>query len=1133
MHRTALSFLFLAVGWPALLADSGEYVTRVKPLLRARCYACHGALRQEAGLRLDTVRSILRGGESGPAVIAGEADSSLLIAKISASDIGERMPPEGPALTPSQLASLRAWIEVGAPAPEDDAPEADPRNHWAFQAPERRSPPKTSSPAHNAIDAFVGAQHEAQGLQPLAVAEKRQLLRRLYVDLLGFVPTRAEVEAFLADVRVDAYAREVDRLLAMPQHGERWARHWMDIWRYTDWYGLGAQSRNSQKHIWHWRDWIIESLNGDKGYDRMVLEMLAADEIAPDDLDSLRATGFLARNYYLFNRDTWLDSTIEHTSRAFLALTVQCARCHDHKYDPLAQTDYYRLRAIFEPHQIRLDQLPGETDLERNGLPRAFDAHLDAPTYLFVRGDAKQPAPTPLAPGVPASLSFASFDVEEVALPLTAHRPALRGYVLDDALRQAEDEIQAAKDALDEATRAVEQARRIAEAPQWDAGPLWLRGFDLASASAATSSGSTATAARARNEPAAWTAHDGEWLHDGGRLRQTRLGARRAFLRSSTQHPRDLYVRVRFRTLGGERWKSVGVAFDVVDGREKQVYLSAVTPGSKLQYAYELDGKHHFPERGRRSRPVELDREYELCFVAKGSLLNVTLDGELLLAYEMSTPRERGRLDLVAFDAEVDFLEFEARALPSGVVLAAESEANAPTAPVAAQRALDVAAKRWHAAKLRPAVVRAAWQADRARAFEPSAASTSERVRVAVYHAREYDVAVAEETLLRAEDAAGAADGKGRADAEKKLEGARRQLETSQRRLRAARADLDKIAEAVDSAAVDSAAVDSAAVEPKAEGAAGSYASLRASLKALEGPDESEASRRRPYPERSSGRRRAFARWIVDRRNPLSARVVVNHIWLRHFGEALVPTVADFGRRAPAPALQGVLDGLAVECVENGWSMKDIHRRIVTSRTYQLSGVTAGAPSENLRVDPENRHYWHRPAVRMEAEVLRDSLLRLNDSLNLRIGGPTVDPKKPDRSYRRSLYFTRSRDDVHPVLTMFDEANILECYRRSSTVIPQQALTMANSELALRSARQLAARLSREVTSDSPLEFVRLAFETVLCTSPHRDEERACLEMLEETTALLMQRGQNDPHGRARANLVHALLNHNDFITVR
>ncbi len=158
-----------------------------------------------------------------------------------------------------------------------------------------------------------------------AADRTRTVLRRVYLDLIGFPPTHAEQSAFLADTSADAYEKVVDRLLASPQYGERWGRHWMDIWRYSDWWGLGAEVSNSQKHMWHWRDWIVESLNANKGYDEMIREMLAADELYPTDSDKLRATGFLARQYFRFNRNTWLEETVEHTSKAFLGLTINCA----------------------------------------------------------------------------------------------------------------------------------------------------------------------------------------------------------------------------------------------------------------------------------------------------------------------------------------------------------------------------------------------------------------------------------------------------------------------------------------------------------------------------------------------------------------------------------------------------------------------------------------------------------------------------------------------------------------------------------------------------------------------------------------------------------------------------------------
>src|SRR4029077_3151768 len=192
----------------------------------------------------------------------------------------------------------------------DDSP--DRRPHWAFQPPVLPTVPVIGDPdwVRNPIDSFIAQEHARYGLKPHSPASKPALLRRVYLDLIGLPPTREQLRAFLADDSPDAYERVVDRLLASPQYGQRWGRHWMDIWRYSDWWGLGAELRNSQKHMWHWRDWIVESLNKDKSYDRMLREMLAADELYPTDMDAVRGTGFLARHYFLFNRTTWLDETI-------------------------------------------------------------------------------------------------------------------------------------------------------------------------------------------------------------------------------------------------------------------------------------------------------------------------------------------------------------------------------------------------------------------------------------------------------------------------------------------------------------------------------------------------------------------------------------------------------------------------------------------------------------------------------------------------------------------------------------------------------------------------------------------------------------------------------------------------------
>ncbi len=273
--------------------DRCDYTRDVKPLLKARCYACHGALKQEAGLRLDTADFARKGGQDGRVLIPGDAKGSELIRRVGSKDKDERMPPEGQPLTGDQIRILARWIATGATGPADEKPAEDPRRHWAFQSPARQSPPVIAGDwTRNPVDAFLADQQRRHGLMPLAEAEKPLLLRRVYWDLIGLPPTVAQLQAFVDDTRPDAWEHVVDELLSNPHYGERWGRHWMDVWRYSDWYGLGDQVRNAQKHMWHWRDWIVESLNESKGYDRMVLEMLAADEIAPLDTDALRQPAF-------------------------------------------------------------------------------------------------------------------------------------------------------------------------------------------------------------------------------------------------------------------------------------------------------------------------------------------------------------------------------------------------------------------------------------------------------------------------------------------------------------------------------------------------------------------------------------------------------------------------------------------------------------------------------------------------------------------------------------------------------------------------------------------------------------------------------------------------------------------------
>ncbi len=833
-------------------AETVDYDKFIKPLLAEKCYSCHGRLKQEAELRLET-RGLMVDRE---VVVPGDPDNSELIRRVTA-DNDERMPPphEGASLRDDEVQTLRLWIEQGAVAPDEVVPPS-PAEHWSFRPIKR-----PSLPAHSAeggvhpIDGFLAAKRTARQLKTQPNADRSILLRRLYLDLIGLPPTLSQ----LRDNR--PWEQIVDELLASPHHGQRWGRHWMDIWRYCDWYGLGEQLRNSQKHIWHWRDWIVQSLNEDKGYDQMIREMLAADEIMPTDSDAIRATGFLARNYYLFNRTTWLDSTIEHTGKAFIGLTLNCAKCHDHKYDPITQADYYQMRAIFEPHQVRLDPVPGIVDFEQGGLPRVFDDHIDAKTFVHVRGNPKNlDTETKITAAVPAFLASFQPTIEPVELPHDAYAPGTRDYAQRDRLRLAHDQLQSARNELVEAAAAKETDIKMAQAT-----------LELAEA--------------------------------------------------------------------------------------KLAALTAAIAADNAIYRDRLDEQ-------------------------TGNLMAKT----------------------------------------AAILQAKQQQA---------------------AARLK---------------------------------------------LCEA------------GDDEQKLRGARKQLKDAEARW-AAIGDGDDT----------------------------TYAPVRGSRKALETPEHQETDYPATYSPTSTGRRRALADWITSHSNPLTARVGVNHVWMRHFGEPLVDSVFDFGLRAPRPANVELLDFLAYEFMHSGWSFRHLHRLIVTSEAYQLSSSTKGADTVTKARDPNNQFYWRMNHRRMESQIVRDSLLHLAGELDAQVGGPSVDVNQDSK--RRSLYFKHSRDDRDTFLKMFDDADLFQCYRRSQSIAPQQALALSNSQLSLRLAEKIADQVNRAVSRNDaarPAAFIRAAFETILAREPTTEEIAESVRFFEQLEAIA-----NQAKRRLDTRFVHVLLNHNDFISIR
>ncbi len=878
MFRPAISLLLLSAAGACAQDPSAFFRDSIQPILQKNCLACHNGTLKQGGLDLSTREALLKGSEHGPVIVAGKPGESQLY-KLVAHVSEPGMPFKSKKLPDEAIAKLSEWIKAGVPygeaAPTGDGVNlAEVQKHWAFRKPVKPAPPavRSSNWVRNPIDAFIAAEQEKRGLTPLPEADKRTLVRRVYLDLTGLPPAPGEVSEFLADKSPKAYEKVVDKLLASPRYGERWGRQWLDVWRYSDWYGVRktGQVRYSQRHIWRWRDWTIESLNENKPYDRMIEEMLAGDELAPSDPNIVRATGYLARNWYMFNRNVWLQDTVDFTSAAFLGLTLKCARCHTHKYDPIPHADYYRFRAFFEPHEVRIDRVSGQADTEKDGVPRAYDADATRPSYRFIRGNENNPDNSiALQPGVPQLFGNVDLHIKPVALPVNAYFPDGREFVPRDLIAKAKADIEKAEADLKKAREKPEPA------PVITAAEKRLEGFKA--------------------------------------------------------------------------------ALPALEARIKADQASMATP----------------------------------------------------------------------VPANVEELAQEARKL--------ERAANAFFAEAG--------------------MIAAHYEFEQARS-DPA--------------------------------------------------------KTDEKKLTAATAKLE------------------------------------AALKALKEPAEGYTSIGVKYPTTSSGRRLALANWIASKENPLTARVAINHMWLRHFGKPLVPTVFNFGRNGKPPTHPELLDWLATEFMDRNWDMKAIHRLMVTSSAYRMQSSGYSADSPQLRKDPDNTWLWHMTAHRMEAETVRDSLLALAGKLDTTMFGPDIEPAKGEEVFRRSIYFRQAPDLQMDMLKVFDVASPNECFQRSESIVPQQALALSNSELSFEMARVLASQLFSPAHGEG--DFIATAFDRVLGRAPSSEETKASLDYLHSQSELYADfsrltpfnsggkgrvKPSGDPAQRARESFVHVLFNHNDFVTVR
>ncbi|MFN9217676.1 MAG: PSD1 and planctomycete cytochrome C domain-containing protein [Planctomyces sp.] len=1130
----------------------------VKALLKERCFACHGSLKQESGLRLDTVTAMRTGGSAGPAITPGSAATSHLFQRVSSTDAATRMPPEGRPLEPAQLQLLEEWLNHGAQPSAQDLPEADPLAHWAFQPPLKAplpaaAPTVTAASAHPgsaAIDSFISDKLRSAGITPLPAADKPTLLRRAYLDLIGLPPTPAELSAFLNDPDPAAFASAVDRLLADPRYGERWARHWMDVWRYADWYGRRhvPDVWNSAPQIWRWRDWIVNSLNADHGYDRMLQEMLAADEIRPGDDQAAAATGYLIRNWYALNPNDWMRNIVEHTGKAFLGLTFNCAHCHDHKYDPIAQTDYFRLRAFFEPIYIRQDQLPGQADpgpfqdydygklrtIQRLGMVRVFDKHPDAPTWFYTGGDERnrQTERGPIPPGFPAFLNRSNqFAPQTIPLPVAAFYPALRPEMI--AARRSE---------LQQAEQSARE--HLTNTPDAATSPATRTALEAATAAF------SAAAAAARDSGVPGALSGLQSLHltasNGRRILQHRLTQLPVLKQGTTlqfqlQLQQNAHVNFQLVKDAVQGLTAGYIAFD--SNRIITWAPGSVTDFEAARFDYD-SGQRRFevqltfdPSADRclltvnllpaRTRlvdqlPIALSGWNPATQPNQAVSLDARKGGEALIddftiLAPGGNPLFSCDFEAPVFTAGIDATgiagwETSAFSEAGGISTVSSTAANPALLPAwqqltTAQASLELqrlphrsAAAALAAAQARSAAWEARLVADRAR-LAPAASDTSLPQLIAAAanlklqadrHSADADLLAAELRLVTAQ-----ALPPDNADRSKQIDAATAAVATARNAAEKARA---------------------------AEIAASSAPNDTPTLPPL-GPE---------YPRTSTGRRKALAEWMTDRQHPLTARVAVNYVWLHHFHTPLVATVTDFGRNGASPTHPELLDWLAVELMESGWSLKHLHRLILNSQSWQRRS----AVNDPLKLaaaagsDPENRLLWRMNPGRMEAEVVRDSLLCIAGKLDPAIGGQELENTESLTTFRRSLYYAvyPEQGGRSPLGELFDAPDPLDCYRRTSSIVPQQALALTNSDLvhtvsaAVTAQVAAACSTTASATPSAPAEpdtFIGQAFLIILSRTPTAQELQVCQEFLQQDTPEV-----------ARHSLVRALLNHHDFITV-
>jgi len=1045
--------LFILALSPLAAQEEGPafFEKNVRPLLAAQCLGCHSAASQPimGGLRLDSREHVLKGGGRGPSIVPGKPAESLLLQALRHTAGPLKMPP-GPKMKEADLAVLTQWVQMGAPWGASVSAASTAKKYWAFEPPVAAAAPVVENAAwvRSPIDAFILGALEAKGLTPAKAADKRTLIRRATYDLTGLPPSPAEVREFLADSSAEAFAKVVDRLLASPRYGERWGRHWLDVARYAD--SNGLDENLVYKNAFRYRDYVIAAFNKDKPFDQFLTEQLAGDLLPSSDLptsiERWTATGFLTLGAKMLAEDDPMkmemdivDEQLDTTARAFMGLTVGCARCHDHKFDPISHADYYSMAGIFKSsktmenfkvvakwheyvlapkedrerlaaHEARVEakrkEIGNITKAENAALAGAAMKRVGA--YLLASSRVKHDEEMRLAPveSAPGAIVRASggFDAGNVPRVLEKKKPNAPKDGKGPYFAEYRITVEAAGDyQLD----VFEEEKGAGTADIWVNGVWMKRGAD------------PVQNREASPEAGGWSVIAVVPLRGG--LNTLRL-------EHASRFPYFEKLLIARNTVERTPRTVVQIAADF-----------GVNPGFLEQMVEHL----------KRSDGAVASPLYAWEILGTGAPLAswASPAANLFAGIQVSSP------EALAAKYEELFLA---------------SLANEVSDP--GLKALSELLKE---------------------KFGPFRAPGDAR--------RYYAAAVRE-----------------------RLTGLDKELKD----MEAATPEFPRAMGVSESGKFEDLAIH----------LRGSHWTLggkvpRQFLKVIAGENQA------PIPSDRSGRLE-LAQWMTRKDHPLTSRVIANRLWRWHFGRGIVPSVDNFGRLGEAPVNQPLLDWLAVRFVEQGWSIKTMHRTMMLSSTYQMSSDLDVKAAE---ADPENSLLWRMNRRRLEAESIRDGIMSVSGGLNLRETGGSILSYK-DRQYVantskggnvdyerniRAVYIPVVRSSMYDVFTAFDLPDpSMSNGDRDATVVAPQALFMMNGAVMLRHSKQMAEGLLARVDLDDAGR-VRDAYERALSRPATGREVDQAL-----TYVARMQEAWKGSRVSAWQSFCKSLLASNEFIYI-